>query len=225
MVCQGCLSLRHGAQAPAEACLTIDKLSTGTRCSCRSAERNTMSCKPWPFVQREHVTSAVQCSFVGRRLGSPAAASSLCCEAQVLKSDGKSCWQIDVVSKRCESEGCDIHANFGHAHGERPRFCSAHKLPGMVRPFGPRISLQCRISCRCIGHVLRSFFVQVNTSHLRCEADGCSKYATHGVRLSAEERRLAWAAAGGSPGPAMRFCVAHAPEGVVRGSTQSLPPT
>ncbi len=90
MVCQGCLSLslRHGAQAPAKACLTNDKLSTGTRCSCRSAERNTMSCKPWPFVQREHVTSAVQCSFVGRRLGFPAAASSLCCEAQALQSDG-----------------------------------------------------------------------------------------------------------------------------------------
>ena len=111
----------------------IDNLSTGTRYSCRSPERNTMSCKPWPFVQREHVKSAVQCSCVGRHLGSPAAASSLCCEAQALQSDVKACWQINVTSPRCKSEGCDLPANFGHARVRR-HFCSAHKLPGMVRP-------------------------------------------------------------------------------------------
>jgi len=85
-------------------------------------------------------------------------------------------------------------------------------------------SYQGCITCRCVhAHALRHFFLQISL-RAHCEAENCNKSATHGVRLSAEERRLAWVAAGGSPGPATRFCAAHAPEGMARGSKLFCPP-
>ena len=68
---------------------------------------------------------------------------------------------------------------------------------------------------------MRHFFLQTLLK-ARCEADSCNKLATHGVRLTVEERRLAWVAAG-SPGPATRFCAAHAPDGMARGSKVFCP--
>ena len=36
------------------------------------------------------------------------------------------------MSLRCEIEGCDKEPYFNYADAKRPRFCSAHKLQGMV---------------------------------------------------------------------------------------------
>ena len=38
---------------------------------------------------------------------------------------------INVVSKRCEKEGCDTHPIYGYA-GEKATRCKAHSLDGMI---------------------------------------------------------------------------------------------
>ena len=38
---------------------------------------------------------------------------------------------VDVISKRCQYEGCDTQPTFGF-QGKRPLFCSSHRKEGMV---------------------------------------------------------------------------------------------
>ena len=58
--------------------------------------------------------------------------------------------QVNLIAGRCEHEGCNIIAWYGY-QGQNRRFCSRHKLPGMV---GSQRARSCASSERMQRHLL-----------------------------------------------------------------------
>jgi len=94
---------------------------------------------------------------------------------------------INVVSKRCETIGCEKYANFG-LDGERPKRCVTHKLPGMTSLTGRKCIFQgCSIratyglsggkATHCSTHKLAT---EVDVVNAKCSAPACTTKPSFG---------------------------------------------
>jgi len=95
---------------------------------------------------------------------------------------------INVVSKRCDANGCEKYANFG-LDGERPRRCAMHKLQGMTSLTGRRCIFEgCSTRStfgifgeqanHCAAHKLPT---EVDVKNAKCTALGCTTKASFGA--------------------------------------------
>jgi hypothetical protein len=93
----------------------------------------------------------------------------------------------NVVSKRCELEGCDKVASFGNIEGG-PKFCGVHKKEGMdnVRckrcehdgcPKQPNFGNSGESPKYCVEHKKEGMD---NVKGKRCEHEDCTKYPVYG---------------------------------------------
>ena len=126
-----------------------------------------------------------------------------CSSFVVAKNDAKNNSIIDKTKnmKKCEQEGCNTCAGFGFV-GEFTRFCTKHKLAGMVDKYHKRCEYECCDSINPIFGLIggkRQFCVKhktdemVDISHKQCKQVGCTvKNPIFGI-----------------PGEKDYFCVTH----------------
>lgn len=115
---------------------------------------------------------------------------------------------INVISKRCDFQGCSKHPSYGVAGSKKAEFCVAHAQEGMVDVCSKRCG---HPGCTkrssygtpgskkpqfCIHHAMKGMIDVVSK---RCAEVGCNKWPSYGIPGSKKAE----------------FCAAHAKDGMV----------
>ena len=92
--------------------------------------------------------------------------------------------QEDIVSRKCEQDGCRKFATFGYPGGSRLR-CRVHRLEGMVGMLQPCLVTPCWAPFRaahkykCSMRGIKCYALQEDVANPGCEESGCRKRASY----------------------------------------------